>query len=230
MFSNYFTPSIVYPTRVVDNAQPSLLDNIFINTNKIEILSGNLSDKISDHMPNFLIIKNFEKMYKINPKIKKRDFKNFREEDFLSDLQDASILEKVSSEHDVNNKYNIFHDTFLKILNLHAPIRTLSQKEVKLLNKPWLSKGLLTSIKLKNKFYKKFLKTKDQLWYSSYKQYRDKINHLIRKSKVNHYKGYFLQYKSNSKKLWQGINSILNNKGLDRNANFSLQTPSGVFN
>ena len=58
MYSNFFQPCILEPTRITSNNRPSLLDNIFINTHDKEVYSGNIIDKISDHIPNFAIINN----------------------------------------------------------------------------------------------------------------------------------------------------------------------------
>ena len=54
MYSNFYQPHIIYPTRIVPNAKPSLLDNIFSNCIYNDIISGNIIDKISDHLPNFI--------------------------------------------------------------------------------------------------------------------------------------------------------------------------------
>ena len=51
MLQNNFQPCITEPTRVINGNKSSLLDNIF--SNSIEsITSGNVYEKISDHMPN----------------------------------------------------------------------------------------------------------------------------------------------------------------------------------
>ena len=54
MYSNFFQPCILEPTRITSNNRPNLPDNIFINTHDKEV--GNITEKISDHMPNFNII------------------------------------------------------------------------------------------------------------------------------------------------------------------------------
>ena len=51
--------------------------------------------------------------------------------------------------------------------------------------------------------------TNDSLWYHRYKMYRDKINHLIRRSKRNYYYKYFNKFRLNSKKTWTGIKEII---------------------
>ena len=55
LFSSSFIPVILEPTRVVSKNKPSLIDNIFINFSDKKNTSGNLIEKISDHMPNFII-------------------------------------------------------------------------------------------------------------------------------------------------------------------------------
>ena len=79
----------------------------------------------------------------------------------------------------------------------------------KLRTKPWITAGILKSISIKNRYYSKFLKTKDSTWYKKYKGYRDLLNHLIRKSKKRYYVSYFDKFKNNSKKVWSGINDII---------------------
>ena len=107
--------------------------------------------------------------------------------------------------------YDIFHKQFIQTLNKHAPIRYLSKKEMKVRQKPWLTKGILTSIKKKRSLFKKFKKLKlkfvntDEV-YQQYKPYRDTINTLKRKSKRLYYRDYFTRNVNNSKKTGKGIN------------------------
>ena len=58
MISNWFALKILGPTRITERQKESLIDNIFINFSDLHCLSGNLFEKISDHLPNFMIIEN----------------------------------------------------------------------------------------------------------------------------------------------------------------------------
>ena len=58
MYFNIFHPHILLPTRIVDNARPSLLDNIFTNTLDLDIMCGNLLNKITDHLPSLIVLNN----------------------------------------------------------------------------------------------------------------------------------------------------------------------------
>ena len=143
------------PTRIIDGNNPSLLDNIF--SNSIEnTISGNLFDKISDHMPNFVIIENVKTKAEKKP-IKRRDLKNFDTNKFQANLLD-SILPEIEKVVNAEDAYILFHEKYLSILDVHAPYKILNKKEQELEQKPWITKGILTSIR-KKKSYTNPLKT-----------------------------------------------------------------------
>ena len=62
---------------------------------------------------------------------------------------------------------NTLSDEFVKIFNdtldTHAPYPYASRKEQRSFNKPWLTKGILTSIAKKNTLYRKQLTTNNQI-------------------------------------------------------------------
>lgn len=83
--------------------------------------------------------------------------------------------------------------------------------------KPWISKGILKSIKTKNILLKQFLRNKDRVIYLRYKAQMDKTNNLIRKSKADYYNKYFLNVTSDMKKNLEANNKIINkNKHKDK--------------
>ena len=89
MFSNFLQPLILQPTRFTNSNKPSLIDNIFINSIDIVATSGNLIPKITDHMPNFLLLE--RKLCKQTKRhIMKRDFTNFDKLKYLNDIPGES--------------------------------------------------------------------------------------------------------------------------------------------
>ena len=52
--SSMFLPHVIQPTRVTSNSK-SIIDNIVTNIISTDIISGNLTATISDHLPQFLI-------------------------------------------------------------------------------------------------------------------------------------------------------------------------------
>ena len=109
--------------------------------------------------------------------------------------------------------YDIFHGELEKLINKHVPMKTISIRKQKQHKKPWITNGILKSINIKNKLYCTFMKTGYHSDHSQYILYRDRLNHIIRKSKCNNYKNYFATYKSNIKKTWSGIKELLSSSG-----------------
>ena len=71
---------------------------------------------------------------------------------------------------------------------------------MKRFSKPWITKGIRASIKVKNKLFLSGDNVK-------YKLYRNRLNKLIQISKKNYYHNYFNSH--NMKKTWEGINNLL---------------------
>ena len=73
-------------------------------------------------------------------------------------------------------------------------------------NPGWLSTGLLKSIKRKYSLYKKFLKSPSPFNESSYKTYRNKLNHYLRLAKRSYYEVKLKTLKNNIKGTWNILN------------------------
>ena len=58
MFSYFFTPIVLQPTKVTDKSK-TLIDNIFFNSFEFTTLSGNITHSISDHLIQFVILEDF---------------------------------------------------------------------------------------------------------------------------------------------------------------------------
>ena len=91
MLSNFCQPHIIQLTRIVDNAKPSLVDNIFFNSIEYETKSGSITSKISDHMPNFIIIEKLDLRTTKAIKIWRRDFTKFNPQKFMVDIKGLDL-------------------------------------------------------------------------------------------------------------------------------------------
>ena len=128
------------------------------------------------------------------------DFAKFDSKKLAKEIDDLNLEEKIKNYSEINEKYDFFH----KLINNSAPIREKTKEEMK-------------RKKTKYILLKQFLKNKDRLIYLQYKAYRDKINHLIRKSRRDYYNKYFQNVTNNMKKTWRQINKIINiNKHKDK--------------
>ena len=107
-----------------------------------------------------------------------RCVKKFNLDEFLIDLKvqlEGSNFESLQSS--VNGDVQLLSATFKSIIYEHAPLRTMSRKELRLNKKPWITKGILISIKTKNKLFKKFVKNNNQMNKANYKKYLNKLTH-----------------------------------------------------
>ena len=70
-----------------------------------------------------------------------------------------SVLE--INKKDVDFSFSKFFETFNNLLQKHAPIKKLSNKDKKTMEKPWITKGILKSIEKKTQIYRKCIRTKN---------------------------------------------------------------------
>ena len=90
-------------------------------------------------------------------------------------------------------------------------------------------KKILTchSIKIKNRVYKQFCKASDLIkkrkLYERFKNYWNLTTILTRACKEDYYKSFFQDNKKDSKKIWEGVRSIVSvtNKKSVQNINFN---------
>ena len=163
---------------------------------------------IGDHLPNFLLI---EKL-KIDKKVLKsrfRDMKNFDETLFLKDFRSENLLNSVNLVNDTNGKTEIIFKCLNNLFEKHAPIKTLSNKELRQKQKPWITNKILELISKKKSLYGMFMQKRDKESYRLYKLFRNKINNKIEKNKKEYYQRYFSECGKDSKKVWDGINNLL---------------------
>jgi hypothetical protein len=218
-------PQITLPTRVTPSSK-TLIDNIFTSPIKFEKVSGNLTTGISDHLPQFLLIK---KSFKSSSQESfSRDWKNFDQEHFLLDFMSTDwhqILDVTRGNPDLS--FDSFFDKLSGLLDTHVPSRKLTRKQAKFKQKPWVTSAIKKSMYKRDKILQKFLKAKDATvkinLHSQYKTYRNSIVNLIRVSKQNYFSHYFLQNSKNSRMIWKGVNEYLNNKKQNKVNNISLK-------
>ena len=117
MNSNLLQPCVIEPTRIADKQKLTLIDNIFVNLFNKELKRGNLVEKISDHLPNFIIIKHINKKTS-KQKIKVRDLRSFNKDKYLENLKELEDLH-LQKHNNVNQMPNVYHDKLLIINNMH---------------------------------------------------------------------------------------------------------------
>jgi exonuclease III len=211
---NNFIPHITLPTRITENSV-SLIDHILIKTKLKNVedtkTCGNIYSDISDHLPNFLLLK-----FDTNSKrtiTNNRPFIRLFGKNNLSRFHDVMSKERwieIYSENDPTialyaflNKYNKhFQDCF--------PLTKLSKKRFK--DKKWLTNGLLKCIKRKNRLYKIFLHHPNEINTLTYKKYKNALTKCLRKAEENYYVKLIDDNKKNVRALWQIFGPVINAK------------------
>lgn len=105
----------------------------------------------------------------------------------------------MSMDHLPHFIINIIKSLTSMHLSRHCPT------EGKKLSKPWITKGIRASNKMKNKLY---MSGDD----AKYKDYRNKISLLTRLSKKQYFSKFLNGNLTNMKRTWEGINDLLNPK------------------
>ena len=90
-----------------------------------------------------------------------------------------------------DEKVAIFLKNINSLLDKMAPYKKLSKKEIEIKQKPWLTTGILKSMKSRDNLYKKFMLAKDPLRKQNllrdFKIKRNLITSLVRSSKSEYY-------------------------------------------
>ena len=206
MYESSLFPVITKPTRVRDDTS-TLIDNIFTN----DIVNGNFINGIivsalSDHFPVFCINRTAVHS-EVQHIYKYRDYGVNNIETFRSSLLNSN-LENLISNKNCQEAFTSFYDVYKSIYNDCFPVKT--SKSMYCNRKPWLTMGLKTSIRMKNKlFYKsKDKPTPDNV--SQYKTYRNTLNTALRTAEKEYYERTFNDLKHNLKKSWAVIKSVIN--------------------
>ena len=138
--SNSFIPLVLQPTRITSHSN-TLIDNVFSNVIDPDIISGNLSATISDHLPQFTIIPNmFGNIPGNKSNIYERDWSKFDQENFILDFfsVDWEDLLKVN-ELNADNSTKTYLDKINILLDTYAPFKRINKCKLKIKSKPWIT-------------------------------------------------------------------------------------------
>ena len=92
-------------------------------------------------------------------------------------------------------------------------IKRLKKYKLKFKEKFWISSGLQKSVSIKSSIFKKYINNKDphikEELHQKYKNYRNIIATLMKKSNQNYFAKYFESNIKNLKNTWKRIKSII---------------------
>ena len=157
MMSSHMLPTITIPTKI-NHKKSTVIDNISTNQIHPDMISGNFTLAISDHLLSFFLIpRDNQNHAPKNQNLYTRKTKNFNRESFLYDYLNIN-LDAILEDND--NNINMSLQAFLwkinELLDKYMPLRKLTKKEYKRRFKPWISEIILDKINKKNKAFRKF--------------------------------------------------------------------------
>jgi hypothetical protein len=115
----------------------------------------------------------------------KRNFKNFKNEEYIEELH--KINWSILDHFDTDNAFKALihqHDSPLTVM---APLNRSTKRELRLEIRPWITKGILKSMKTRDSLYKKLTAKENllnkQLTFKKHRKYRNIIVTLLKRSK-----------------------------------------------
>ena len=124
--SNSFIPYILHPTRIT-NYSKTLTDNIFSNFISPDIISGNITATISEHLPQFSFVPNIlSNLPSQQSDYYERDWSKFKQENFILDYFDKDCADVLQTDQqNVNLSLDSFLNNLNSILDVHALLKKL---------------------------------------------------------------------------------------------------------
>ena len=211
LYSYNVFPLITKPTRVTEKTA-TLIDHIWTNNFDVDThhIQGILCTSMTDHYALFHIAGNTsnDNAPKGLP-LMRRDMSQKNIMKFIDEMKLTS-WQSVLDENNTQLAYSIFHETVSSTYNTCFPLKKISKKYY--INKPWLTSALKESIKIKNKLFVSTKRHGNDNMIPFYKRYRNKLNQLLRSAERKHYHDLLNEHKSNIRKSWQIIKSIINKR------------------
>ena len=192
------------PTCYKNPISPTCIDLILTNKHRSFQHSKTIETGLSDfHKMTITILKTF--FQKKSPTIiKYRNYKKFDEQSFRHELKNE--LEKIDME---NIDYNIFHHTFINILEKYAPIK---EKLIRANNAPFMNKNLSKSIMTRSKLRNRYNNNPTNENLAAYKKQRNLCVKLSRKAKKDHYSSLDTKCITDNKQFWNCVKPLFSDK------------------
>nr|CAI5843030.1 unnamed protein product [Callosobruchus analis] len=209
--SKGFVSFINKPTRVTKESQ-TIIDHIFLRTQKgknqnVATESIIFNTDMTDHYSPCLFL-SCRKKYNVPENNYKTYIINYGT---LKDVIKAEMWEDVTACDDSQTAYSKFIDKLNHYIDQTTQLTHTTNKQFKKI-KPWITAGLMTSIRHRDSLKKHLLKNHSLELEQRYKEYRNKTHALIRKTKNLYYENKITEAGNDYKKLWDVINDISGQK------------------
>ena len=223
MTSYGYKQVITTPTRVTDDTA-SIIDHVYV-TNVDKVKEAAVSDiAISDHLP-IGITWCFSASHKdssnrnIHKSISYRSTKNFNINHYIYDL--SQIIWPNKNDYDnVDDHLNAFNDSFLHVINTHAPIM---QKHVKRDKQPkWITREIINEMFKRDSLRKRGC-------FTEYRISRNKVVSMIRSRKVQFYRQIIANTNGHTGRLWRCLGEITGRSSANKESVHMIQVNDEII-
>ena len=208
-----FFPIITKPTRVTETSA-TIIDHIITNDLTRRLFPIILKTDLTDHYLTAVVATiNIKRKQCQSGKILRGDMSHFSTENFNNDVEQFADrfledLTEITAEN-FNNVFDYFTNSYKRIVDQHAPIKCLSRKKQRLQNKPWISKGILISIRNKQKMYKTHFLQGSNVFKVIYKTYANKLTKVKSLAKKLYIARGLSKCKGDGCKMWEAVKTLI---------------------
>ena len=216
-----FMQLISRPTRVTDHSA-TLIDHIYTNKLNSIINTSIITLDISDHLGTLVTISLNDEFDRATTMRNKKtessnpDYRMFNEANdeifrqCIADEDWSAILDEPNLNSET--QYDRLAEIYTKHYDSAYPTKKnrVRRKKERANPKPWILPWLEEACDRKNRLYHQFVKDPTLANKIKYNKLKKFVEKHIKLAKNKYYNKYFEQYKDNSKKQWQMINSLLN--------------------
>ena len=194
------------PTRITESSA-SLLNVCITSAPDKIVCSDVIHTGGSDHSLIYVVRKiNASTKTNRTREISFRNFKHFNSIAFQNDLF-RQPWHTVDTLCNVDQKWNLWKELFLDVLDKHAPI--MSRRVRNKGSVPWITREIRSKMINRDHFKKQAISTNLSTDWETYKSYRNSVNIAMRKAKVDYYRNRIRNKKNNPKQAWKTVNDIL---------------------
>ena len=124
------------------------------------------------------------------------------------ELNSYNWMELLSNSN-TEDAFNTFQNVLVGSFNTCMPEKNKRVKNKTGMYEPWITKGIVRSMNKLKQLYIKMLKNKENTTdIEKYKTYRRILQQVKRKTKMYYYRSRCKEFKNDTRKLWNVINTI----------------------
>ena len=171
-----------------------------------------LSVDVSDHVPTITRVKQDKAIITRSNVVISRLFNETNLKVFRESLVGCN-WDHVYNIKTVHESFATFNGTLFSKFEMTHPLILINKvSKFRKINKPWLTSGLLISLRNELKLYKDYIKGKINK--DVYVRYRNFYITILRETKSQYYDNFFLENKKNVRAIWEQTNKLKNNNSI----------------